>query len=100
MKSKQIEKTLKSLDLLILAFKAQGGYKYRKHFRLSERELDIFLAGSEANLKKMVISLMVAEEMLQEPGYWDRTPRWNKYLERRDEAMKVGVVGIRKRGQG
>ncbi len=89
MTKKQIKKILKSLDYLILAIKSSGGYKYRERLKLSEREIDLYIAGSESNLKKMVISQMVAEEMLQERGYWDKVPRWQEYQERREEALKV-----------
>ncbi len=89
MTKKQIKKILESLNFLILAIKASGGYKYRERLKLSEREIDLYIAGSESNLKNMVISQMVAEEMLQERGYWDREPRWQEYQERRKEALEV-----------
>ena len=73
---RQIKKTLESLDFLILAIKASGGYKYRERLKLSDKELDVGMADSESNLKNMVISLLTAEEMLQERGYWDKGTRW------------------------
>jgi len=89
MNQKQIKKTLESLDFLILAIKSTGGYKYREKLHLSEVEINKYIARSEQDLKKLVISLLTAEEMLQERGYWDKVPRWKEYLERRDEAMKA-----------
>ncbi len=89
MKPKQIKKILESLDYLILAIKASGGYKYQEKLKLSEVERDKYIARSEINLKTMVVSLLTAEEMLQERGYWDKEPRWAEYQERREAAMKV-----------
>ncbi len=66
-----------------------GGYKYRERLKLSEVEINKYLAKSESNLKNMVVSLLTAEEMLQERGYWDKEPRWQEYQERREEALKV-----------
>ncbi len=88
MTNKQIKKTLESLDFLILAIKAQGGYKYRERLKLSETELEKYLAKSEVDLKVMVVSLLTAEEMLQERGYWDKDPRWQEYQERREAVIK------------
>ncbi len=89
MTKKQIKKILESLDYLILAIKASGGYKYQEKLKLSEVERDKYIAKSEINLKTMVVSLLTAEEMLQERGYWDKVPRWQEYQERRKEALKV-----------
>ncbi len=89
MKPKQIKKILESLDFLILAIKASGGYKYQEKLKLSEVERDKYIARSERDLKTMVISLLTAEEMLQERGYWDKEPRWQEYQERREAALKV-----------
>lgn len=89
MTKKQIKKTLESLDFFILAIKTQGGYKYREKLKLSEKELEMYIAGSESNLKNMIISLLIAEEILQERGYWDKEPRWQEYQERREEALKA-----------
>ena len=88
MKPKQIKKILESLDFLILAIKSSGGYKYRERLKLSEVEINKYLAKSEINLKTMVVSLLTAEEMLQERGYWDKEPRWREYQERREAALK------------
>lgn len=92
MKTKQIKKTLQSLDFFILLVKANGGYKYREKIKASEKDIADYLAHSEQDLKKVAVSLLVAEEMLQERGYWDKEPRWEEYLKRRDEALKVGKV--------
>ena len=89
MTKKQIKKVLGSLDFLILTIRATGGYKYRERLKLSETELNKHLVRSEQDLKTMTISLLTAEEMLQERGYWDKVPRWQEYQERREEAMKV-----------
>ncbi len=89
MTKKQIKKILESLDFLILAIKASGGYKYQDKLKLSEVERDKYIARSETNLKTMVVSLLTAEEMLQERGYWDKVPRWQEYQERREEALKA-----------
>ena len=89
MTKKQIKKILESLDFLILAIKASGGYKYQEKLKLSEVERDKYIARSEINLKTMVISLLTAEEMLQERGYWDKEPRWQEYQERREAALEV-----------
>ncbi len=89
MKPKQIKKILESIDYLILAIKSSGGYKYRERLKLSEVEINKYLAKSERDLKVMVISLLTAEEMLQELGYWDKGTRWQEYRERREAALKM-----------
>ena len=89
MTKKQIKKILESLDFLILAIKASGGYKYQEKLKLSEVERDKYIAKSEINLKTMVVSLLTGEEMLQEAGDWDKGTRWQEYQERREEAMKA-----------
>jgi len=75
------KKVLKKLDNMILAIKATGGYKERKKFRLSDREIDRLCTTSEPAIRKMAVSLVVAEEMLQEPApsihsRWDEYQRW------------------------
>ena len=88
MKHKQIKKILESLDLLILAIKATGGYKYQEKFRLSEKEIADYVVQGRHDLRKVIISLYVAEEMLKSQPVSSHS-RWKEYLERRDEAMKV-----------
>ena len=81
------KKVLKNLDVMILAIKATGGYKMRKMFRLSDREIDRLCTTSEPAIRKMVVSLVVAEAMLQEPAP-SIHPRWDEYLRRRAACMK------------
>jgi len=80
------EKVLGNIDIMILAIKATGGYKMRKRFRLSDREIDKLCATSEPAIRQMAVSLIVAEAMLQEspPSIH---PRGEEYLQRRAECM-------------
>jgi hypothetical protein len=89
MDKKQITKTLESLDFFILAIKASGGYKYRERIKGTDQEIAEYMAGAVGKFQKLTVSVLIAEEMLQERGYWDRYPRWQEYQERRDEAMKA-----------
>jgi len=79
---KNVEKVLNRLDRIILGIKAKGGYKYREYFKLSDHELDLFLANCEKQIRIMAISLVIAEAMLREPPP-SIHPRWEEYLKRR-----------------
>ena len=81
---KDIEAFLSQVDLMILAIKATGGYKERKKFRLSDREIDRLCTTSEPAIRRMAVSLVVAEEMLQEPAPSIHS-RWDEYQIRRAE---------------
>jgi len=81
-----LEKVLNGLDHIILGIKAKGGYKERKRFQMSDRELDLFLADCESRLRMAVVSLMVAETMLREPAP-SIHPRWDEYQRRYRECM-------------
>ena len=83
---KELEKVLGKVDVMILAIKATGGYKMRKRFRLSDREIDKLCAASEPAIRTMAASLVVAETMLQEPAP-SIHPRGEEYLQRRADAM-------------
>ena len=78
------KKVLSNLDNMILAIKATGGYKERKKFRFSDREIDRLCANSEPAIRKTAIYLVVAEAMLQEPGPSIHS-RWEEYQRRRAE---------------
>ena len=83
---KNAKKILKNLDVIILAIKATGGYKFRQRFQLSDRKIDQLCATSEPDIRKMAVSLIVAEAMLRElpPAIH---PRWEEYQRRRKECM-------------
>jgi len=83
---KDLAKLMSGLDRIILGIKAKGGWKERKQCRMSDRELDLFLADCENRLRKMVIGLVVAETMLQEPAPSVHA-RWDEYIRRRAECM-------------
>jgi hypothetical protein len=82
----QLQKTLENVGIMILAIKAMGGYKVRKRFRLSDREIDQLCVTSEPAIRMMAVSLVVAEAMLQEPAP-SIHPRWDEYQRRRGEAL-------------
>jgi len=80
---------LKPIDLLILAVKAGGGFKYRAMLHLQEgQEVDAVIAGAENRLRQMAFRLEVAEAMLREPAPSMVHPRWDEYQGRREEALK------------
>ncbi|GAG32469.1 unnamed protein product [marine sediment metagenome] len=82
-----LQKVMSGLDNIILAIKAKGGYKFRQRFQASDKELDLFLADCEGRLRMMVISLLVAEQMLQEPAP-SAHPRWDEYEGRRKDVVE------------
>ena len=86
-----LQKVLSGLNNIILAIKAKGGYRFRQQFAVSDRELDLFLADCEGRLRMSVISLLVAEEMLQEPAPSIHS-RWDEYQSRRADV----VAGLEK----
>lgn len=87
--NRDAKKVLENIKLLILAEKARGGYKYRQRIRLSNRELKDFIDKEESKLRTRAISLIVAEQMLQEtkPAYQAYHNRWEEYIRRRSECM-------------
>lgn len=75
--------SIKPIDLLILAVKASGGYKYRAMMQMQDgQELDSFIANAEARLRFIAHSLEVAEAMLREPPPSMWHSRWEEYQER------------------
>lgn len=80
-------KILEIIEQLILAEKASGGYKFRPQIRLSNQELKDFIDRKESWLRMMAVSLIVAEQMLQEtkPAYQAYHNRWVEYVRRRAE---------------
>ena len=85
--SRDAKKVLSNLDNMILAIKATGGYKERKKLHLTDLEIDKLCANSEPSIRKMAISLVVAEDMLQEPAPSIHS-RWEEYERRRGECME------------
>jgi len=85
---KQIKKNIEKVNLFILSAKAMGGYKYRQMLKGSDKEIQDFMENIAAAIKTAVVSIHVAEEMLKEPGYWDRKTRWEEYQQRVAEAIK------------
>ena len=81
-----LQKVLNGLNNIILGIKAKGGYRFRQQFQVSDRELDVFLADCEGRLRMSVISLLVAEEMLQEPAPSVHS-RWDEYQRRRADVV-------------
>ena len=86
-----LQKVMSGLNNIILGIKARGGYKFRQQFQVSDRELDVFLADCEGRLRMSVISLLVAEQMLQEPAPSAHS-RWDEYQSRRADV----VAGLEK----
>jgi hypothetical protein len=82
----KIKRTLKDADMLILACKAKGGYKFRQRFQCTDLELEKILAGAEKRIRTMAVSLAVAEAMLQEPPP-SFHPRWEEYIRRRADMV-------------
>ena len=83
---KDIKKALGNIDRMILAIKATGGYKERKKFRLSDREINRLCTTSEPAIRKMAVSLVVADAMLRTPAPSIHS-RWDEYQRRRAEHM-------------
>lgn len=80
----KIDRALKNMDIMILACKAKGGYKFRERFRYTDFELEKVLEQCEIQLRAMAVSLIVAEQMLSEPPPSIHS-RWQEYERRRKE---------------
>lgn len=78
---------LQDMELMILACKAKGGYRYRERLRLSEKELEELLAACETRLRMLAVSSHVAQVMLREPPP-SYHPRWEEYQGRVADAVK------------
>ncbi len=88
-----IDKALDGLESLLFSVRATGGYKYRAVFKGTDKEVDEYIAKAVPKLRAMIISLVLAEEMLQEPcpnkvrlkqtGKPCGHVRWAEYVERR-----------------
>ena len=79
----------KGIDLLILALRAGGGYRYRTMLPAQDgKNLNTLIATAEIQLRFMAKSLEVAEAMLREPPPSMVHPRWDEYQSRREEALK------------
>lgn len=75
--------SIKPIDLLILAVKASGGYRYRAMIHLQEgQEFNTVAAAAEERLRRMASCLEVAETMLREPPPSMWHSRWEEYQER------------------
>jgi len=87
----EVQKALQSVDLMVLACKAKGGWKYRNQIRLSDRELEVLLADAERRLRLMAVALTVAKGILKEPAP-STHPRWEEYRRRfREAAAELGM---------
>lgn len=78
---------LQDMELMILACKAKGGYRYRERLRLSDKELEGLLAACEMRLRMLAVSLHVAQAMLREPPP-SYHARWDEYQGRVADAVK------------
>jgi hypothetical protein len=97
--TEQLEKGLKGLDSLLLAIRASGGHKYRASFKGSNKEIDQYIEGAVPKLQGFLLSLIVAEKILQEPCTCKKSvanlwrgcshKRWDEYLKRKVEAVTV-----------
>ncbi len=81
------QKMLQDLKNRILAVKAAGGFRYRARFKLTDLEFDQFYTETIGKFHLMVISLMVAEQMLSEPAP-SIHPRAEEYNRRVREAVE------------
>lgn len=89
------KQTISGIDAVILALKASGGYKYRAMIALQDgKELDSFIATSEASVRWMAHAIQVAEAMLKEkpPSIHDR---WEEYLQRLGNPSSLLTSGRR-----
>jgi hypothetical protein len=88
----EVRKAAKYGELLLLALKASGGYRFRALIKLSDTELDRVVETSSEALRDLCIRVTVAERMLQEkpPSYHER---WDEYQGRLKEAKGILAVG-------
>lgn len=76
-----IARAVKEMQIMVLACKATGGYKWRERIPLPDREVDQLMGISEARLMQMARRLAVAETMLREPAPSIHA-RWEEYQRR------------------
>jgi hypothetical protein len=94
----KIERSLKGFDGLILAIKATGGHKFREQLKGTDKEIDQYIAETVPKVQGLVISLIIAEDMLHEvctekPSWknlWRgcERKRWDEYMDRKKAAVE------------
>ena len=97
--TEQLENGLKGLDSLLLAVRASGGHKYRASFKGSNKEIDQYIEGAVPKLQGFLLSLIVAEAILQEPCTCKKSAanlwrgcshkRWDEYVQRKVDAIQT-----------
>lgn len=60
---------VKQMNNLLTAVQATGGYKYRAMVRVTDRELEGYVAGAAASIRGMALRLMAAEYVLSTWGH-------------------------------
>jgi hypothetical protein len=91
----KIERSLKGLDGLLLAIKATGGHKFREQLKGTDKEIDEYINGTVPKVQGLLISLIIAEDMLHEtctekPSWknlWRgcERKRWDEYIQRKKD---------------
>jgi len=82
-------RSLVGMDRLLLAIKSTGGFKYRQYLRGSEVEIKEMIDRAVPTLYRMVVSLIVAEEIMREPDGYSGSNRWARYEAARDELIRA-----------
>lgn len=89
-------KVISGIDAVILAIKANGGYKYRAMIALQDgQELDSFIATAEARVRWMAHAIQVAEAMLKELPPSGHHSRWDEYIQRLGNPSSLLTSGPR-----
>ena len=72
-----------ALDNIVMAIRAQGGYKYRQRVKATDHELDEYITNAERELRLMVARHAAALAVIEDWG------KEHAYQIRCDEALAV-----------
>lgn len=65
----EARRSILSMDRLIVAIKATGGYKYRAYVEMPAAELDRYVASCVPTLRGMALRLLAAEDVIARYGH-------------------------------
>lgn len=82
-----VERTLQGLDAVLLAIRASGGYKFRQFLHGTDKEIEEQVVEAIPKLRYLVLSLIMAEDMLKEFCPRCGLERWAVYCERRENLL-------------
>jgi len=86
--AERMEEKIDEIRALIVACKAQGGYKWRQMIRGTDAEIDQLVAKCVPKMYEIGIRLAIAEDLLRNSSMSDRT------IEEYEDRVMVAVDGV------